>query len=122
MPAKKPSPQQGALFADKSEKPAAKDKNGASSGKDVEKRAAELREQIRFHDHRYYVMDQPLISDAEYDRLMRELETIEKEHPALRVAGSPTQRVGGAPSEKFTKVTHSKPMLSLGKAMSEEEF
>ena len=85
-------------------------------------RARELREQIRHHDHRYYVLDQPLISDAEYDRLLRELETIEAEHPELRSSDSPTQRVGGAASEKFAKVEHKVPLLSLGKAMSEEEL
>ncbi len=89
---------------------------------DLAKRAQELREQIRFHDHRYYVLDQPLVSDAEYDRLLRELEKIEAENPALRSADSPTQRVGGAPSEKFAKVEHAQPMMSLGKAMAEEEF
>ncbi len=85
-------------------------------------RAKELREQLLFHDYRYYVLDQPLISDAEYDRMMRELEKLEEQHPELRTADSPTQRVGGAPSQKFAKVEHSRPMLSLGKAMSEEEF
>ncbi len=89
---------------------------------DLARRAQELREQIRFHDHRYYVLDQPLVSDAEYDRLLRELETIEAEHPELRTPDSPTQRVGGAPSERFAKVEHKVPLLSLGKAMSEEEF
>jgi DNA ligase (NAD+) len=89
---------------------------------DLAKRAQELREQVRFHDHRYYVLDQPLVSDAEYDRLLRELEKIEAEHPELRTSDSPTQRVGGAPSEKFAKVEHKLPMMSLGKAMSEEEF
>jgi DNA ligase (NAD+) len=68
------------------------------------------------------VLDQPLVSDAEYDRLLRELETIEAEHPELRTPDSPTQRVGGAPSERFAKVEHKVPLLSLGKAMSEEEF
>lgn len=89
---------------------------------DLAARAKELREQIRFHDHRYYVLDNPLVSDAEYDRLLRELEKIEAEHPELKSPDSPTQRVGGAPSEKFAKVEHKVPLLSLGKAMSEEEF
>jgi len=89
---------------------------------DVAKRAQELREQIQFHDYRYYVLDKPLVSDAEYDRLMRELETLERENPALRTSDSPTQRVGGAPSDKFAKVEHKLPMLSLGKCHTEEEF
>ncbi len=89
---------------------------------DLARRAQDLREQIRFHDHRYYVLDQPLVSDAEYDRLLRELEQLEREHPELAAPDSPTQRVGGAPSEKFAKVEHSRPMQSLGKAMSEGEF
>jgi DNA ligase (NAD+) len=91
-------------------------------GSELAQRAQQLREQVRFHDHRYYVLDQPLVSDAEYDRLLRELEKIEAEHPELKTADSPTQRVGGAPGEKFTKVEHKLPMMSLGKAMSEEEF
>jgi DNA ligase (NAD+) len=89
---------------------------------DFARRAQELRDQIRFHDHRYYVLDQPLVSDAEYDRLLGELERIEHEHPELATPDSPTQRVGGAPSEKFAKVEHSRPMQSLAKAMSEGEF
>jgi DNA ligase (NAD+) len=89
---------------------------------DLARRAQELREQIRLHDHRYYVLDQPLVSDAEYDRLLRELEKIEREHPDLLAPDSPTQRVGGAPSEKFAKVVHSRPMQSLAKAQTEEEF
>jgi len=89
---------------------------------ELARRAQELREQLRFHDHRYYVLDRPLVSDAEYDRLMRELERIEAEDPALRTPDSPTQRVGGAPAEKFAKVLHAMPMLSLGKAQTEEEF
>ncbi len=89
---------------------------------DLAKRAQELRKQILFHDHRYYLLDKPLVSDAEYDRLMTELEQLEKTHPELRTPDSPTQRVGGVPSERFTKVEHTRPMLSLGKAQSEGEF
>jgi DNA ligase (NAD+) len=85
-------------------------------------RARELKEQIRFHDERYYVLDRPLISDAEYDRLMRELESLERDHPELVTLDSPTQRVGGAPAEKLVKVEHSRPMLSLAKAQTEDEL
>jgi DNA ligase (NAD+) len=86
------------------------------------KRAEELREQIRRHEHLYYVMDAPEISDAAFDKLMNELKRIEAEHPELVTADSPTQRVGGKPAEGFRKVAHSRPMLSLDNAYSEEEL
>ena len=79
-------------------------------------RAAELRSQIHFHNYRYHVLDSPLITDAEFDRLLRELQEIEREHPELRTPDSPTLRVGGVPAEKFTKVRHPTPVLSLGNA------
>jgi DNA ligase (NAD+) len=79
----------------------------------VRKRAAELRREIEAHNHRYYVLDAPTISDAEYDRLFKELQQLEREHPELRSADSPTQRVGGAPQAKFSKVIHRVPMLSI---------
>ena len=85
-------------------------------------RADELRRIIREASHRYYVLDQPTLSDAEYDRAFRELEQLEEEHPDLRTPDSPTQRVGAAPSEKFAKVTHRRQMMSLANAMNEEEF
>ncbi len=85
-------------------------------------RARELREQIRAADHAYYVLDQPVLSDAEYDRLMRELQELEAAHPELVAADSPTQRVSGAPSEKFEKVEHREPMLSLGNIQGDEEL
>jgi DNA ligase (NAD+) len=85
-------------------------------------RARALREQLRAADHAYYVLDQPLLSDAEYDRLMRELAALEEAHPELRTADSPTQRVGGAPSEKFGRVVHREPMLSLGNVQTDEEL
>jgi DNA ligase (NAD+) len=85
-------------------------------------RAEELREQIRHHEHLYYVMDAPAISDAAFDKLMNELKRIEAEHPELVTADSPTQRVGGKPAEGFRKVAHSRPMLSLDNAYSEEEL
>ncbi|MGQ0587683.1 MAG: NAD-dependent DNA ligase LigA [Gammaproteobacteria bacterium] len=86
------------------------------------KRAAELRERLREHDHRYYVLDDPKISDAEYDRLFAELRNLEAAHPELVTADSPTQRVGGAPRPEFTAVKHGQPMLSLRKCNDEEEL
>jgi DNA ligase (NAD+) len=85
-------------------------------------RAEELREQIRHHEHLYYVVDAPEISDQAFDKLMNELKRIEAEHPDLVTADSPTQRVGGKPAEGFRKVAHSRPMLSLDNAYSEEEL
>jgi DNA ligase (NAD+) len=85
-------------------------------------RADELRSQLREASHRYYVLDAPTLSDAEYDRLFRELEQIEAEHPDLITPDSPTRRVGAAPSEKFAKVTHRRQMMSLANAMNEDEF
>jgi len=82
----------------------------------------ELRKQIREHDHRYYVLDQPIISDYEFDQLMRELKTLEEQHPELITPDSPTQRVGGEPAKEFPTYTFSKPMLSLENAYSEEEL
>ena len=89
---------------------------------DVAQRIAELREQINFHDRQYYVYDDPLIPDAEYDRLMRELRELEARRPELISPDSPTQRVGGAPLEGFAEVVHRLPMLSLENAFSEEEM
>ncbi len=85
-------------------------------------RAARLREQIRYHDHRYYVLDEPEISDAGYDRLMRELIQLEEEHPELVTPDSPTQRVGGAPLEAFETVIHPAPLLSLANAYDAGEL
>ena len=85
-------------------------------------RAEELRGQLRDASHRYYVLDAPTLSDAEYDRLFRELEQLEADHPDLITPDSPTRRVGAAPSEKFAKVTHRRQMMSLANAMAEEEF
>lgn len=86
------------------------------------KRIEELRTELRRHEHLYYVMDAPEISDAEYDALMNELKRLEVEHPELLTPDSPTQRVGGKPAEGFKKVRHSRPMLSLDNAYSEEEL
>jgi DNA ligase (NAD+) len=87
---------------------------------DPNARIAELREQLRYHLYRYHVLDDPVISDAEYDALMRELRELEAAHPELITPDSPTQRVGAPASEKFAKVRHPVPMLSLGNAFDEE--
>lgn len=80
------------------------------------RRAEALRVQLHHHNHRYYVLDDPEITDAEYDRLFRELQALESEHPLLRTPDSPTQRVGGAPSERFASVEHGVRMLSIENA------
>ena len=85
-------------------------------------RVEELRSQIAFHDYRYFVLDDPKVSDAEYDALMRELRALEAAHPQLITPDSPTQRVGGEPVEALGIVEHRLPMLSLGNAFSEDEF
>ena len=90
--------------------------------KDIGKKIEALREKIRHHEYFYYVLDQPEISDLEFDRLMQQLKDLEAEHPALVTADSPTQRVGGKPREGFVKVPHSSPMLSLDNTYSEEEL
>jgi DNA ligase (NAD+) len=87
----------------------------------AKKRIEKLREEINFHNYRYYVLDDPAITDAEYDRLMRELEGMEKEYPHLSTPNSPTQRVGAPPLDKFEEVRHAIPMLSLANAFEEEE-
>ena len=94
----------------------------SAAGKDVEKKIEDLREKIRQHEYFYYVLDQPEISDAEFDKLMRQLKDLEAEHPELLRADSPTQRVGGKPREGFVKVRHSSAMLSLDNTYNEEEL
>jgi DNA ligase (NAD+) len=91
-------------------------------GIDVQQAAEHLRDTIRRHEYQYYVLDQPEISDAEYDALMRGLQAIEKEHPEVLTPDSPTQRIGGKPREGFRKVPHSSPMMSLDNALNEEEL
>src|SRR5713226_9650989 len=90
--------------------------------KGVEAKIEALREEIRHHEYRYYVLDDPEISDAEFDRMMNELKKLEAAHPELVTPDSPTQRVGGKPREGFVKVVHSTPMLSLDNAYSEDEL
>src|SRR6202049_4022326 len=90
--------------------------------KDLGGKIESLREKIRHHEYLYYVLDDPGISDAEFDKLMRRLKDLEAEHPELVTADSPTQRVGGKPREGFVKVQHSSPMLSLDNTYNEEEL
>src|SRR4030042_571823 len=87
----------------------------------TKKRVEKLREEIEYHNTLYYVLDQPEISDAQYDCMMRELEKLEEEHPGLRSPNSPTQRVGASPLEAFEIVKHTLPMLSLANAFDETE-
>ncbi len=89
---------------------------------DVERELNALRDAIREHNYRYYVLDEPSIGDAEYDALMRRLRALEAEHPELITPDSPTQRVGSAPSEQFAKVRHPQSMLSLANALNREEL
>ncbi|NLU49185.1 MAG: NAD-dependent DNA ligase LigA [Syntrophomonadaceae bacterium] len=89
---------------------------------ELQQRIEKLRDEIRKHDYHYYVLDQPLISDAEYDRLMRELFELEKAHPELVTPDSPTQRVGGEPLKGFETVRHRVPLLSLENTFSAEEI
>jgi DNA ligase (NAD+) len=84
-------------------------------------RAAELRRLLNFHSYRYHVMDSPVVSDADFDRLLQELQALEEAHPELRTPDSPTQRVGGAVAEGFVRVAHPAPILSLSNAYSAEE-
>src|SRR5881409_1793079 len=89
---------------------------------DPQERLNELREAIRHHEERYYIHNEPEISDEEFDRLLHELETLEAEYPDLVTADSPTQRVAGRPTEGFETVDHLAPMLSLDNAYNEEEL
>jgi len=89
---------------------------------EVKQRINKLRELINYHNYRYYVLDSPEISDAEYDELMRELEQLEEAHPELITPDSPTQRIGAAPVEAFGVVEHPQPLLSLANAFSDEEI
>ena len=85
-------------------------------------RSSELRQELEHHNYRYHVLDDPVISDEEYDRMFRELVALEQEYPELASSESPTQRVGAQPQEEFQKVEHHAPMLSLGNAFSEAEL
>jgi DNA ligase (NAD+) len=89
---------------------------------DIIQQLAYLKNQINLHNYRYYVLDDPLVSDQEYDRLMTELKGIEKSHPELITMDSPTQRLSGQISEKFTKIQHPRPILSLANSFSEKDI
>lgn len=87
-----------------------------------EQQLAQLRKQIRIYDYQYYVMDNPSVPDAEYDRVFQQLKALEAQHPELVTSDSPTQRVAGQPMDGFRQVRHAVPMLSLGNAFNEEEL
>ena len=89
---------------------------------DDARRIGDLREQVRLHNYRYHVLDDPIVSDAEYDALFRELQTLEATHPELADPASPTQRVGAEPAPQFAEVVHPRPMLSLGNAFNDAEL
>jgi DNA ligase (NAD+) len=93
-----------------------------SAPADVRERVEDLRRQVEYHSHRYYVLDDPEIGDDEYDALFRELQALEQEHPDLASPESPTQRVGGEPVSQLQKVRHEVPMLSLANVRSPEEL
>ncbi|HDZ59945.1 MAG TPA: NAD-dependent DNA ligase LigA, partial [Actinobacteria bacterium] len=89
---------------------------------EITQRVYELRRQLEHHNYLYYVLDQPEISDAEYDRLFNELKQLEEQYPQLRTADSPTQRVGAEPLDSFRQVKHPLPMYSLANARDESEL
>ena len=88
---------------------------------EIEKELTELREKIRYHNHRYHVLDDPEITDAEYDRLFQRLLQIEKSHPNLLTPDSPSQRIGAKPRKAFSQVTHRLPMLSLENGFKDQD-
>jgi DNA ligase (NAD+) len=95
---------------------------GESVAKDIEKEIEKLRNEIRYHEHRYYVLDDPEISDPEFDKLMKRLQELEERNPGLVTPDSPTHRVGGTPAAEFPKARHSTPMLSLDNTYSVDEL
>ncbi len=92
------------------------------SGAGHKQRIEELRDEINHHNYLYYVLDAPEIPDSEYDRLLRELQALEAEHPELITPDSPTQRVGAEPGKAFGSVRHTMPMLSLDNAFDEGDM
>ncbi|NDF85091.1 MAG: NAD-dependent DNA ligase LigA [Gammaproteobacteria bacterium] len=96
--------------------------SAGSSAEALRRRAAQLRRDIEYHNYRYYILDDPEIPDAEWDRLLRELRALESEHPELVTADSPTQRVGVTPTDEFAEVRHRVPMLSLDNAFTDEDL
>ena len=95
---------------------------GEADSQEVVQELAKLRDLIASHDHAYYVLDDPVVPDAEYDRLMRRLQDLEDDHPQFITADSPTQRVGVAPAGELADVRHGASMLSLSNAFSESEL
>ena len=89
---------------------------------EAERRIAQLRDQLNFHAYRYHTLDDPVISDGEYDRLMQTLRQLEAAHPELVTPDSPTERVGAPPLDQFQKVTHPVPMTSLGNAFDDDDM
>jgi len=94
----------------------------SSNHKEIEKEIEKLREKIGYHNYQYYVLDDPLIADIEYDQLMRALDNLEEKYPQFIIPSSPTQRVGLKPVSGFKQVTHFRPMLSLANASSSDEL
>src|SRR6201981_3343045 len=94
----------------------------ASANKDAAAKSEAVREKIPHHEYRYFVLDDPEISDFDFDKLVEQLKKLEAEHPELITPDSPTQRVGGKPREGVVKVAHSSPMLSLDNTYSEDEL
>ncbi|MBA7652047.1 DNA ligase [subsurface metagenome] len=90
--------------------------------KNILKKIDKLREEVRYHNYRYYVLNQPLISDEEFDKSMKKLEKLEEKYPQIIVPYSPTQRVGGQPIPGFPSVTHDPPMLSLDNTYDLDEL
>ena len=88
---------------------------------EIRSKAGELSDQLHLHNYRYYALDNPIVSDAEYDSLMRELQLLESDYPSLMTPNSPTQRVGAEPLEGFGEFVHDPPMRSLENAVNEEE-
>ena len=88
----------------------------------IKKHIIDLKNTLNEHNHSYYVLDSPIISDSEYDLLLRELESLEKKHPEFASSDSPTQRVGATPLDAFQRIDHRLPMLSLENAMNDEEI
>src|SRR5437899_529600 len=88
----------------------------------IRRRVERIRKELLQHDHRYYVLAQPTISDEEYDRMMKELQSLEADYPELVTPDSPTQRVGGEPTREFATVVHAVPMLSLANTYSEQDI
>jgi len=96
--------------------------SAGSSLESSRRRAAQLRRDIEYHNYRYYILDDPEIPDAEWDRLLQELRALESEHPEFVTADSPTQRVGATPTDEFAEVRHRVPMLSLDNAFTEDDL